>query len=135
MKNDYYHWHEIKSSLNERKKDVFFRERDIWFCHLGFNLGYEQNGTGKNFVRPIVIFKKFNLDTFYAVPLTSRKKEGRFYFSFSFKEKESTAILSQIRILDRRRLNRKIGVMTQNDFFSLQKEVSDLLCTKSDPPR
>jgi len=134
MKNNYFHWHELKSSLSDQKKDVFFRERDVWFCHLGFNLGSEQNGIGKNFVRPVLILKKFNLDTFYAIPLTSKQKEGRFYFSFSFKEKESTALLSQIRLLDRKRLDRKFGVITQKDFSSLQKKISGLLFSKSDPP-
>jgi mRNA interferase MazF len=38
-------------------------EYDAWrffYMKMGKNLGFEQNGKGENFVRPVIILKKFN---------------------------------------------------------------------------
>ena len=58
MKKDFKKWHTQKSDLHENKTRVFFHEREIWFTSLGANIGFEQDGRGDDFLRPIVILKK-----------------------------------------------------------------------------
>jgi len=53
---------------------------------------------------------------FLGVPLTSKNKSGKFYFEFELKDRKSTAILSQLRILSSKRLIRRMG-KTSNDYF------------------
>ena len=37
-----------------------FSEREVWFLKIGVNVGYEQDGNGKEYLRPAIILKKFN---------------------------------------------------------------------------
>ncbi len=84
MKKDFQKWHSKKAKVDKVENRPFFHEREIWFCHLGVNVGFEQDGSGEEFLRPIVIIKKFSNEVFWAVPLTKTDKRTKFYFSFTF---------------------------------------------------
>ena len=127
MKKDFQKWHNKKAKIDEIIKRPFFHEREIWFCHLGANVGFEQDGIGEEFLRPIVILRKFNNEVFWAVPLTKTDKKTRFYFNFSFESETSVAILSQIRLIDARRLSHKIGDMAEKDFLQIKEKLKALL--------
>lgn len=128
MKKDFKKWHGKKSEVDEIEKRPFFHEREIWFCHLGLNVGFEQDGSGDDFQRPIVIIRKFNNEVCWVVPLSKTDKTGKYYFSFTFDENTtSVAIVSQIRLLDVRRLSRKIGEMKEGDFKQLINKIKALL--------
>ncbi len=86
MKKDFKKWHNKKSKVDEVKQRPFFHEREIWFSNLGLNVGFEQDGTGKDFLRPVVIVRKFNNEIFWGVPLTKKMKKLPYYFSFLFEE-------------------------------------------------
>ncbi len=133
MKKDFQKWHTRKSEIDSLDKRPFFHEREIWFCYLGANIGFEQNGSEEEFLRPIVILRKFNNDIFWAVPLTKsdkacKKKSENYYYAFSFiPDITSVAILSQIRLIDARRLSRHIGTMKELEFEELNKKLKALL--------
>ena len=133
FKKDFKKWHDQKSSVDCIEKRPFFHEKEIWLCHLGINVGFEQDGKGDDFLRPIVIIRKFNNEIFWALPLTKlskkiNKKAERYYFKFSFiKNTESFAILSQIRLIDARRLSNFIGTISETDFLQLIEKLKALL--------
>ncbi len=133
MQKDFRQWHQKKETINDISKPPFFHERDIWFCHLGANVGFEQDGRGDDFLRPVVVIRKFNNQIFWAIPLTKaskkiNKKTEKYYFSFSFiSNVQSVAILSQIRLIDAKRLGRHIGVMTEDQFRELTKKLKALM--------
>lgn len=121
-------WHKLKAWLHNENPRVFFHESEIWFCHIGENVGFEQDGRGENFLRPVIIVRKFNNQVFWALPLTKTVKAGQYYFPFSFQPGEtSTAILSQIRLLDAKRLKYKAGSMQPVDFTELKARIKQLL--------
>ncbi len=121
-------WNKKKVKIDEIKNRPFFHEREIWFCHLGLNVGFEQDGSDDEFLRPVVIIRKFNSSVFLAVPLTRTEKKSQFYFSFLSKDNEkSTAILSQIKLIDGRRLSHKIGDISEVDFGELKKKLKALI--------
>lgn len=125
-------WNNEKQKINKQHKLPLFKEREVFYAQLGLNIGYEQDGVGNKFIRPVIVFKKFNNSLFWAIPLTSRIKTGKYYFEFSFlEEKKSCAILSQLRIIDARRLLNKIGMISKTDFMSLYKKMNDLLIKHS----
>jgi mRNA interferase MazF len=134
MEKDYKDWTPLKKALhNQKEPRLSFDEREIWFCHIGENIGFEQDGRGESFLRPVVIIKKFNNEIFWGVPLTRVHKFLPFYFSFvpklisgDFPEK-STAILSQIRLIDAKRLRRRIGYMSEHDLSMLKQKLKALL--------
>ena len=126
---DFRHWHDTKQVLHNEQARIFFKEREIWFCYLGENIGFEQDGRGNEFLRPVVVLKKFNNTIFWAVPLTKTEKlPHMYYFAFSFQASTaSTAILSQLRLMDAKRLKYKSGTMTQTDFISIKTKIRQLL--------
>lgn len=65
-------WNEIKKQLHQKEKEVkFFKERQIWWCSIGQNLGSESYGKGLTFTRPILVYKKLSERIFLGTPLTT----------------------------------------------------------------
>ncbi len=134
MNKDFKKWHGIKENLDVRKSEVFFHEREVWWCSLGVNIGFEQDGTGKDFQRPVVIIKKFNLDACLIVPLTTTKKKGKYYFVVGEVDgREATAILSQVRFIDRKRLANKVGILDEDVFNNLFEAITQVNFKKKQP--
>ncbi|MBI5470598.1 hypothetical protein HY968_04760, partial [Candidatus Kaiserbacteria bacterium] len=98
LEKDFDRWNGIKKSVNVSSVgDVYFYEREVWWVHLGANVGFEQDGTGEKFDRPVVIIKKYNPQVFLAVPLSTTKKQGKYYFRIGEVEgKQATAILDPL---------------------------------------
>lgn len=128
IKKDFQKWHGQKARVDTVEKRPFFHEREIWWCALGVNVGFEQDGGGDNFLRPVVVFRKFNNEIFWAIPLTHTQKKTKHYFQFAFGEGIlSVAVLSQIRLVDARRLSHKLGDLSGIDFEELTKKFKALL--------
>ncbi len=127
MSKDFKAWHDKKADIDEIVKRLFFHEREIWYCHLGLNIGFEQDGRGEDFLRPIIVLRKFNKEVLWIVPLTHTKKNSRYYYSFNFVGATSTAILSQLKLIDSRRLSYKIGEIDSESFLSLKQKLKVIL--------
>jgi len=129
MLKDFFHWHKKKSDIhNDTQSRVYFNEREIWWCSLGLNVGYEQDGKGEDFTRPIIILKQFNKEVFWALPLTTRPKVGKYYFPVDLGDgKERRITLSQLRLVDAKRLRNKFAVLPEKQFVELKKAVRALL--------
>ena len=128
QEKDYSKWHTQKTTINHDKDRPHFHEREIWFCSLGANIGFEQDGRGDEYLRPVVIVRKFNNQVCLAIPLTKNEKKGIHYFSFSYQnEFISTAILSQVRLIDAKRLEYKSGNILESDFQQLKQKLKQLL--------
>jgi len=126
-------WNTLKKDVHQKKKCIYVKERDIVFVHAGQNVGYEQNGKGDAFLRPVVVIKSFGRDSFLSVGLTSQEKNGTFYFSFMYKETiKSVAVLSAIKTMDIKRVKYKSGTMSKEDFNMLKEKMGSLL--KITPP-
>lgn len=100
---------------------------------MGANVGLEQDGKGPDFLRPVIILRKFNHDIFWAVPLTKSNKSlsdrvGVYYFEFSFVPGiQSRAILSQVRLIDGRRLGYKVGTLPISEYSVLKEKFKALI--------
>jgi mRNA interferase MazF len=133
MQKDFQKWHDRKSRIDNIEKRPFFHIREIWHCHLGVNVGFEQDGVGGDFLRPVIILRKFNNEIFWGIPLTRGKMKinanaKKYYYEFSFiPDVKSVAILSQIRLIDARRLNNIIGEVSKVDFVNLTKKLKALI--------
>ena len=124
MKKDFWQWHAKKEKLNDTEGTALFHEREVWWCALGANIGFEQDGSKEDFERPVIILKKFNLDACLIVPLTTRSKKGKYYFSVGAIEgRDAVAVLSQVRFIDRKRLTNKICTLDEDIFRSLAQAI------------
>lgn len=127
MEKDFKTWHNKKEKVDGKDSRVFFHEREIWFCHLGTNVGFEQDGKGENFGRPVIVFRKFNKEVFWGVPLTTREKGGKFYLPVPVGDDEPRkAILSQLRLLDAKRLYQKVGMIDVGTHKQLEESIIKL---------
>lgn len=121
-------WTKLKIKIHISKKEVYFREGEIWWSCLGVNIGHEQEGKNKNFERPILILKKFNQHTLWAVPLTTKMKENNpYYHQYELNGEEYAAILPQLRLLSSKRLLRRIGIFPLADFEMIREKIKKMI--------
>lgn len=81
--------------LGEKQVKIVFKEREVWWCSIGMNIGVEIYGKGKKFTRPVLIFRKFNKDSFLGIPFTSQPKDGIWYVPLYVGGVEARAILAK----------------------------------------
>ena len=120
-------WNVQKKITHSNENKRTFHEQEIWFIKIGKNVGFEQDGKGEEFLRPVIVYKKFSKNVFLGIPLTKIMKESRFYQTFDFHEQKSVAILSQIRLFDSKRLKYKIGKMSINDYCCVKEKLIALI--------
>ena len=120
MQKDFSKWFLLKQETHETTGTALFHEREVWWCMLGANIGFEIDGGGEDFERPVIIIKKFNLDTCIVVPLTAKPKKGKYYFPIgTVNGRDAMTVLSQIRLIDRKRLAEKIETLPKAKFKEL----------------
>lgn len=94
----------------------------------GKNIGYEQNGSGDNFARPVLVVKKFNNHMFWCVPLSTKQKRFDFYFNFTDpNEQKVSAILAQLKLVSVKRLKRKLYEITPDLLAQMKEKLSGFL--------
>ncbi len=121
-------WNTVKKQTDSLDVQHFFREGDIFFARLGKNIGYEQNGKGVSFLRPVLVIKKFNQHVLFGVSLTTKRKEHPLYVSVGiFNEKENFAILSQCRLFDAKRFEYKIGHISNETLRMVRSHMRNAL--------
>ena len=126
-----FEWHKIKIEieLTEKKDNLYFYEKDVWWASLGVNIGHEEDGKNQRFERPILILKKFNRHLILAIPLSSKVKNNKFYYYkfISNGEKFTSAIICQIRLISSKRLIRKMGNIGNQDFNEIKSRIKGFL--------
>ncbi len=125
---DFDKWNIEKKKTNSINKPIYFKEGDIWWAKIGVNIGFEQDGKGKSFSRPILIIKKFNEHIFWGISLSTKRKNNKYYFNFDSSDGQSrTAILSQLKLVSSKRITDKIGFVENNLLERIKKAIKDLL--------
>jgi len=67
------------------------------------------------------------------IPITTKEKSGRFYFQYEHEGKSFSLILSQIRLMDAKRLLRKVRTLSKDEFRGADEAFQKLL--KQTTPR
>lgn len=127
MRKDFDKWNENKKAIHYNAKQKFFLKREIWWCVFGVNIGREQDGGRNNFERPIVIIKKLSPDTLLVVPLSTKKRIDRFQAAVTFRNLLNYGLLDQVRVIDSKRLLRKIGMMRKSEFEDMKSRLAGLI--------
>ena len=128
-------WIEHKILLNKLNRIIPFQEREIWWCSIGVNIGYEIDGKNSSFNRPVLILRKFNQRQFWGIPLTTKTpKNPKYFFKINIKGKTSYLSLSQLRVIDVARLSTTLNKdfkIPQPVFDQINTEVINILQKKS----
>ena len=114
-------WTRLKIKLHFSDRVLYFKERQIWWTAVGQNIGDEQNGKNTNFERPVLILKKFNMNMFLGVPISTKIRDDQYKYVFINNGTQFSANLSQIRVFSSKRLLRKVGVMENADFGQVKE--------------
>lgn len=117
---DFDKWNILKKNIDNKEINLYFKEREVWFCYFGCNVGFEQDGKGDNFLRPVLVLKKFNKRIFLCIPLTTKIKNMKYYYKFILNNKDNCVIISQIKLMDSKRLFTKIGKISDIDFLNIK---------------
>lgn len=125
-------WNKQKQAINEKadvyQPKLFPKTGEVWMIALGKNIGYEQNGIGSNFSRPVLVFKKFNNQMYLGIPLSSKQKNIDFYFNYTDPLGNSVAaILAQLKLISIKRFYRKMYLMDSSSFESIKRKLQKIL--------
>lgn len=126
MEKDFDKWNEVKKGTNAEEPRLYTM-REIWWCRLGVNVGFEQDGSERLFLRPVVIVRAFGPNICLILPLTASKQKHPLRISVGdVQGRQASALLSQMRIIDTRRLVEKVGFMDKQVFAELKKALKNL---------
>lgn len=75
-------WNIVKKELDIKFKNIIPKEREVYWACIGENIGFEQNGKGCDFSRPVLILKRLSKHIFFGIPLSTQEKTGTFFYSF-----------------------------------------------------
>ena len=123
---DFDRWNEAKKIIHTNENLPLFSEREVWWCVLGLNVSSEEDGKGRQYLRPVLIIRKFNKNIFYGIPITSNKKEGIFYAPIDSGDVHGSVILSQMRLIDARRLSHILGKITGKESAVIKQKLKAL---------
>lgn len=127
-KKDFDSWNKNKKRIHSENENKFYHEREIWWCALGTNIGFEQDGTGKAGERPVLVLKGFSKHVCLVIPLTTSEKKNPYHVTLGeIAGRKAFAIVSQLRLVDTKRLINKIAVIDRKLFETTRKAAKDLL--------
>ena len=136
-------WNILKKDIQEKNnlKQIYVKDRDIWWCSLGVNIGSEIDGKNKLYERPVLIIKKHNKDIVSILPISTKIKNTYYEYIFDYKNKKQSVVLTQLKTIDIKRLDRKIGKIDgavfdkikESLFSDIYKYGSRLAAASSDP--
>lgn len=120
-------WIQNKINIDQRPRGKIIHLCEVYWCSLGENIGDEENGKGDTFRRPVLIIKKFNNNIFWGVPMSTKIKNNRYYVPVLLKNIHQSVMISQLRILDTKRLEQYMGYISREDFKKVRLRLIELL--------
>lgn len=123
-------WNVLKKTLDRQTspRTVYFHKREVWYCSIGHNVGFEEDGKGEDYSRPVVIIKRCGANLFIGIPLTSQVKTEKYYFGTgNVNGRSATAMIAQIRLFSSKRLINKIDTISMPVFTALKKAARNFI--------
>ncbi|MEI6042200.1 MAG: type II toxin-antitoxin system PemK/MazF family toxin [bacterium] len=120
-------WIHAKINIDEKERKSQIKVMEVYWCALGENIGDEENGKGDDFCRPVLVFKKFNNNIFWGIPMSTKEKESIYYIKVRLLDSVRSVMISQVRTLDTKRLLKKIGYISRADFTIVQDAVIGII--------
>ncbi len=124
---DFNNWTLEKIKINEKCVTLNIKEATVWWCSYGVNIGREQDGSDKNFERPIMILKKYSKDTFLCLPFTTKSKLDKISYEINLVKIKGYLLLDQARVIDKKRLKRFIEIINKEEFNKIKIRFKDLI--------
>ncbi len=126
-------WNEVKKETDTNRFRVGIKPREIFWVKIGVNVGDEEYGKGREFVRPVIVIRQLTKDLFVGVPTTTAQKENNDYFQNIFytdkqgREISSFAMILQQRVFSKKRVLYKIGTVKKEEFTLIVEKLKRLI--------
>ncbi len=91
------------------------------------NVGYEIDGKHGQFERPALVIKRLGKYNALVVPLTPTLKNDDYFVAYELQGKKKAANVAQVRVVDVRRFQRKLGMMPETAFDEIKKRLISLI--------
>lgn len=128
MHKDFDAWNKLKKHIHAKNENRLYHEREIWWCSIGVNVGSEQDRSEIEYRRPVLILRGLSSQTCFVIPLTTATRKHSLRPSVGRVDGEKArALLSQMRVIDTKRLVRKVGYLNKEIFERIRKAAKDLL--------
>ena len=127
MLKDFDKWNNLKKDKDKLDRVHQIKEGEVYWCSIGLNIGDEQDGKGIDSARPVLIYKKFNNNIFIGLPLSTKIKDNKYYLKVILKDVEQAVMISQLRILDTKRLDKKVGYISKKDLLIIRDNVIKMM--------
>jgi mRNA interferase MazF len=121
--NEFDKWNQQKKKIENVRNRRFYHEREVRWCRLGKNIGFEQAGSGERFERPVLIIKAISRQTCFIVPLTSSDIKHSLRLRI---DSDSVTLLSQVRIIDTKRLADHMKTISEEKFKEIKRAIQKL---------
>ena len=126
-------WNAIKKYTHKKNFKFGIKSREVFWAKIGMNIGDEEYGKGREFVRPVIIIRQLTKDLFVGVPTTTAPKESNDYFHNIYyidktnKEINSSAMILQQKVFSKKRLLNKIGTIDKENFAQIVTKLKRLI--------
>jgi mRNA interferase MazF len=127
MEKDFDRWNNLKKRIENTNLAVFANKREIWWCHLGINVGSEVCGKNDPFERPVLVLKVFTNNLILVAPLSSKHKETKNHIEIRVGEHTSYLMVEHIKTISTKRLSRKISKVDAETFAEIYRKYKELL--------
>jgi mRNA interferase MazF len=120
MKN-FHDWNKKKIKIDAGQTFNHPKEKEIWWCSIGINVGTEVFGKGADYTRPVLVINSESSESFIGIPLSSKIKSKK--YSCIIKTDDGvlhTALLYQIRSFDKRRLTERKYVLSGEEYLKVK---------------
>ena len=126
-------WNEVKKHTQKKDFNFTLKPREIFWVKIGQNIGSEEFGKGKDFLRPVIVIRQLTSGLFIGVPTTTTLKEDNDYFhkinytDNSNKDIKGSAMLLQLKTFSKKRLLSKVGKINQIEFEAIKEKLKRII--------
>ena len=119
---DFDAWNEEKKAIHIAARLPPFREREVWWCAIGVNVGSEVYGKGRQRTRPVIVMRRLNREAAIVVPVTSQQPAylGDWYHPMHWSGRAQWAMLHQTRMVSAARFTSRMVTLPMNDLHALK---------------
>ncbi len=127
----YDEWNAVKKDTENNARNLGIKPREIFWIKIGQNIGSEEYGKDKDFVRPVIVVRKLTSDLFIGIPLTRSLKNNNYFHQFKYINKskglvENSAMILQFRTYSIKRVLSKIGKVDIDNFAEIIEKSKSL---------
>lgn len=130
---DYEKWMNVKSTIQtyavDAKDPIGYREGDIFWTSIGENVGFEEDGKGERYLRPVLIISGISRTLFLGAPLSTTSKNGKFYCHITVRGVPNIIMFNQIRVFDSSRIKggKRLFHINKTELLRIKEALKNLI--------